>query len=323
MAVRAASRTSGRPLAMDRLSAQVQVGLDWQPLPSLLAHIHLLGRTDDRDALRGNAGIAEAYVEANVHPMQDRLRLRAGALFLPTSRENVDALWESPYTITSSALNSWFGEELRPIGVDATYTRGPVAAGATVFRGNDTCGALPVDRGWSLSDHWTVLGEHFPVAESYGSSVSAETDGRVGWSARAGWNGARFNVQATHIDNRSDGLEYGDLENWGTRFNIVAAEYATENWTVAGESGWGPSYVISEGFRFTADLDASYVLVSRRWDRARATVRVDSYRASTREQAITVAGFWSPRGSFRLGAEVVRAEDSTRAIVEVRYHFAR
>jgi len=323
LSLRAASSADERPLETDALSAQAQVGLDWWASPAFGAHVHLVGRTDDRDAVRGHAGIAEAWAEANFHPAADRVRLRGGAFFLPTSRENVDALWESPYTITSSALNSWFGEELRPVGIDATWTHQRASLGATLFRGNDTFGALPAVRGWSLSDHWTVLGERFPVDAEYFTSVSAENDGRAGWSARASWNGERLYLQATHIDNRGDGLDYGDLDNWGTRFSIVAAEYSTEEWTVAAESGWGPTFVFGDGQKFVTDIDASYVLISRRWDHARATVRYDDFGADARERALTLAAFWSPRGPFRLGGEVVRASDRYRVMLEVRYHFAR
>ena len=39
-------------------------------------------------------------------------------MFLPTSRENVDPLWQSPYTLTLSSLNTWIGEEVRLAGLD-------------------------------------------------------------------------------------------------------------------------------------------------------------------------------------------------------------
>jgi hypothetical protein len=324
--LRAGNEQEERPLQSEAVEAQVQVGLEWWASPKFGAHLHLLGRTDDREAIRGHVGIPEAYVEANFRPNEDRLRLRAGAFFLPTSRENVDSLWESPYAITSSALNSWMGEEFRPVGVDATWVRGRVSAGATVFRGNDTFGALPVDRNWSFSDHWTLLGEWFPVSsedaeESYYTSVSAETDGRLGWSARTSWNGQRFFVQATHIDNRSDGLEYGALENWGTRFDILAFEYATDVWTVAAESGWGPTFIVVDGQRFVTDIDASYLLVSRQWDRTRATVRLDTYKALERDYAVTVAAFFNVRSEVRLGAEMVTTDGEQRGLLEVRYRF--
>jgi hypothetical protein len=100
-------------------------------------------------------------------------------------------------------------------------------------------------------------------------------------------------VQVTHFDNRSDGLEYGELFNWGTRFNIVSAEYTTGDWAFAAENGWGPTFLIVEhAGRFTDDIQAGYALASRRFPRSRATVRVDSFSVDEeRENAVTFAWF--------------------------------
>lgn len=317
--LRGSSNAGSGPLKQEGLSAQVQLGLDWSPSPLVNTHVHLVGRDDDASR-RGNAGIAEAYAELNLRPNGDRLRIRGGAFFLPTTRENVDALWENPYAISSSALNSWLGEELRPIGIDASYFRKELFAGATLFRGNDTFGALPPVRGWTLDDHWTLLGEWVPVDPEYFTSVSAENDGRLGWSARGGWNGENFLVQLTHIDNRSDGEEYGHLFNWGTRFDLVSAEYSRGDWTVAAESGWGPTFLVVRGQRYANDLYAGYVMVSRSWPRVRATVRAESFSVDDLDtRAITVAAFWTAVPRVRLGAEVTAAGGDRRALVELRY----
>ena len=311
------------PLAQEPVSAQLQLGIDWTPTAIVSAHVHLLARDDDGGGRRGLVGVPEAYVEVNLRPGGDRLRLRGGAFFLPSSRENVDALWENGYTITSSALNSWLGEELRPVGVDASYFRNRFFGGATVFRGNDTFGAVPPVRGWRLDDRWTLLGEWVPVDAEYFTSLSAENDGRLGWSARGGWNGDRLMVQLTHIDNRSDGEEYGELFNWGTRFDVIAAEYIAGDWTAAAEWGWGPTFLIVEGNKFTNQLDAGYLLVSRRWSRARATVRVDTFRTDElRKQAVTLAGFWTALPRVRVGAEITALGGERRGLIEVRYRFS-
>ncbi|HEX6177271.1 MAG TPA: hypothetical protein VF057_02845, partial [Thermoanaerobaculia bacterium] len=222
----------------DSVSTQVQIGFDWQPSPGFRTHVHLLGRNDGDEARRGHAGIVQAFVEKYFIFPNDRFRIMAGAFFLPTSRENIDNLWETPYTMTSSALNTWLGEEFRPVGIDATYMRrtaraGVFTAGATLFAGNDTFGALPIDRGWAMHDRWTLLGEHFPSRRGIYTSVSAETDNRLGWSARGKWNNDRGAFQVTRIDNRSDALLYGELYNWATRFNIAGGDYTWGNWTVA------------------------------------------------------------------------------------------
>jgi hypothetical protein len=333
--LRAASAPESGPLESEPLEAQAQVGIDWIPSPMYGAHLHLLGRTDGEGTRRGTFGIVEAYAEANFVPGGDRVRLRGGAFFLPTSRENVDALWESAYTLTSSALNTWMGEELRPIGIDAAYSRGRGTFGATVYRGNDTFGTLPAVRGWRLSDHWITLGEwiaapdpEFPDDVDY-TSVSAENDGRLGWSARGAWSGRNFFVQLTHIDNRSDGREYGELYNWNTRFEIAAFEYTHDDWTVAAEYGWGPTFLIFEDpgepeQKFVDDLDAAYLLVSRWWPRGRVTLRGDWFAVDdAAEKALTAAFLWTPPGKWRPAVEVSAVEGGdARVLLEVRYAFS-
>ncbi len=319
--LRAANADDTGPLQHADLSAQLQLGVDYWASPAFGAHIHLLGRSDD-DGRRATAGVVEAYAEANFRPAEDRLRLRGGAFFLPTSRENVDALWENPYAITSSALNSWLGEELRPIGIDASYFHRRAFAGATVFRGNDTLGALPPARGWTLDDHWTLLGEWVPVDAENFTSVSAENDDRLGWSARGGWNGDPLFVQLTHFANRSDGTKHGELFDWGTRFSIASAEFRRGGWAAAAEYGWGPTFLIVFGTRYTEHLEAGYALVSRRWARSRATLRFDRFGDDGSDHAITLAYFWTGIPRVRLGGEVSAGDGTQRVLVEVRYVFS-
>ena len=323
--LRGASHTAGPPLGDTGGNAQLQLGIDWRPSMTLGTHVHLLARDDAEGSKHGRVGIVEAYAEAKLHPGRNRVHILAGAFFLPTSRENVDALWATPYTITPSALNSWLGEELRPIGVDVAYTwRNALTAGATVFRGNDTFGALPAARGWEMRDHWTVLGEHVPVDGTYFSSVSAENDDRLGWSYRARWNNQFANVQYTRIDNRGDALEYGDLFNWATRFDIASADLTMNDWTVAAESGWGRTVIEVFGERYPSDIRASYLLLSRRLGAFRATLRGDAFQtAAIHKHAATAALFWYPRGNVRAGVEAIDAGGQKRVMVELRYGFAR
>jgi hypothetical protein len=300
------------------VQAQVQLGIDWHSSSFLGAHAHLLARNDENGSHRGRAGVVEAWLDQSFVRGDHRLRLMEGAFFLPGSRENVDALWESPYTISSSSLNSWLGEELRPIGVDASYTlRRRWSLGATAFAGNDTFGALPAVRGWRLHDRWTLLGEHVPVDEEYYTSVSAETDHRLGWSARGRWKSDAASLQVVHIDNRSDALEHGELFNWFTRFNIVSADYTRGDWTFVAEGGAGYTDIIVEGERFRTDLGTMYVLASRRLAHGRASLRAEAFNGG---RAVTAAYFWSP-GKVRVGGEAVVGDVDQRVTLEVRYYF--
>ena len=327
--LRGASPPDTLPLKSDSVSTQLQLGIDWRPSLTLGGHLHLIARSENDDSKRGHAGVVEAYLHQTFVAGANRLHFTEGAFFLPTSRENVDELWETPYSITPSALNSWMGEEFRPIGVDAAYTRravlgGSVTGGATIFRGNDTFGALPESRGWAIRDHWTMLGEHLPVDGTYFSSVSAENDNRLGWSARARWNDEHATLQVSHIDNRSDAIEHGDLLDWETRFDIVGGDYTLNDWTVAAESGWGTTSVMFYGTAYPSDIRASYALVSRRFDSSRATLRVESFQNDTvRKHAVTASFFWTPIPKLRAGIEATKSGSDNRLMVELRYRFAR
>jgi hypothetical protein len=311
------------PLEAGGVSAQIQAGIDWSHSPTFLAHLHLLARTDDGESLHGHAGTPEAYVEAHVPAGASRVRLKAGAFFLPTSRENVDALWENAYAVSSSALNSWFGEEFRPIGLDVSWLGGGATVGATVFRGNDTFGALPLAPGWSLHDRWTVLGQKVEADEDLYASVSAESDDRLGWSARAGWSSDRLSVIFTHIDNRSKGAEVGDLDNWKTRFDVVGFDYKWRDWAVAGEAGWGPTEVFFPGGSSRSDIRAAYLLVSRRLPRGRATARFETFSDDeTPRQALTLAAFWTPVAKLTVGLELSVGGGEQRGLGDLRYRFS-
>ena len=102
-----------------------------------------LARHEQSGTVGKRAGIVQAYADLSI----SALRLRAGSFWLPTSRENVDPLWTSRYTITYSALNSWIGQEVRPLGADLQFSPNfYFTMGATAFRGNDTMGTLLASR---------------------------------------------------------------------------------------------------------------------------------------------------------------------------------
>ncbi|MEA2490370.1 MAG: hypothetical protein QOH21_2162 [Acidobacteriota bacterium] len=315
------------PLDDDALSVQLQLGLDWRPFAGFGTHLHLLARNDGDESRRGHVGVVEAYAEKNLNVGDDRVRIVAGAFFLPTSRENIDSLWETPYTLTASALNSWLGEEFRPIGVDVAYRHrtaasGTFTGGATLFGGNDTFGEILIGRGWAMHDRWTLLGEHVPTRPNHYTSISAETDHRLGWSARAKWNNDAGSIQLTRIDNRSDALQYGELFNWATRFNLAGADYTWGDWTVAGEGGWGTTAIVTARGRFSSEIAAGYVLVSRRVKKFRVTLRADEYQVrDDRENALTAALLWEARPRLRASIEGITAEGEKRMAVELRYRF--
>ena len=330
----------------DALSAQIQMGLDWSVGQHFGAHVHALARTDDGDTTdKGKVGLVEAYLEAKASLPVGRLRARGGAFFLPGSFENVDALWENPYTISSSALNTWIGEELRPVGLDVAYFVSGLTVGATLFEGNETLGALPTFRGWSLHDRWTLLGQRLRVDELDDTSVSAENDDRLGRSVRAGWSGRHFSAQYTWLDNEADGLRYGRLLNWGTELNVLGVGWSFGEWTLAAESGWGPTWfdvleriaggsepssaaypvephdhaAHDQAQHVTLHIDATYLLVSRRLPSGRVSFRFDTYDdGADVDEAYTVAYTRDLKHRLRWASEVLVAGSETRVQMQLR-----
>ena len=176
-------------------------------------------------------------------------------------------------------------------------------------------------KGWALRDHWALLGEHIPVNSRFFTSVSAETDNRLGWSARGRWNNDHATLQLTRIDNRADALRYGELFNWATRFNIIGGDYSWRGWTAVAENGWGTTAIQGRN-RFSFPIRAGYVMLSRRIGDWRASARAEEFEAGADEgHAFTGALMWEPKGKIRAGVEGITAKGQKRVAVELRYRF--
>ena len=135
-----------------------------QPLGDVFA-AHLEASTWDGDD-KNPIDLTEAYLEYKPYPRAGwRSRLRLGAFYPPLSLESRAAGWESPYTITPSAIGAWIAEEIRTIGLEGQFdwlgTRRGQAfdfqlTGA-VFGWNDPAGTMLADHGFALHDRQTTL----------------------------------------------------------------------------------------------------------------------------------------------------------------------
>ena len=98
-----------------------------------------------------------------------RTRIRLGSFFPPTSLEiEPDSpSWKPVRTLSSSAINSWIGEELRANGLELAFSRRGLMIGSphdfdftvAAIGANDPAGTLLAWRGWTFSDHITGLTE--------------------------------------------------------------------------------------------------------------------------------------------------------------------
>ena len=300
----------------NRLDAVANLGADWRPTKWLELHASGVARSDERD---DDAGLVEAYADLRKEFAFDEVRLRGGFFFLPTSKENRDDNWASPYTIHFSALNTWIGEEVRPLGLDLQYRHTTDAGhtltgGATAFRANDTMGTLLGWRGWWVGDRLSTWGDVVPLPalasladegpfwkqrDDGTTPFTSDLDGNTGWSARVRYGvPQRGNIQYTYVDNAGDrALHSSDSTSaeysWETHFHLLSAELGDpDRLIVAAEYLFGETYMGIETpanpNSVEAGFWATYLLVSGKRGRNRLSARYDLFATQEEDH--------SPRG---------------------------
>lgn len=320
----------GEQVAAEGGSAQAQLGLRWQPTLRLAAYAHVLGRSAD-EALGGDRfALVEGYVEGQFFARTaDELRLRLGAQLLPTSRANRDALWQSPWTVSFSAIDTWIGEEVRPVGLDARYLLRTAGGdewtlAAAPFGGNDSAGTLLAWRGWSLGDRLTGVGEvlALPPLGSLGDGFAGQRDdgtrptgrdldGRLGWHARIGWERpGRARLATAFYANRGDRELYRGEYAWATRFAIVSGELESGRWRLLGQALRGGTGMGRAGTPAWVEMDfaAADLMVAWQGERTTLAMRGDWFRTIDRDH--------SPRGERN-------DEDGTAWTVSLRQNLGR
>ncbi len=302
----------------DDFTALAHLGIDWNPTSWLGLHASGVARRDPEEFGGDAMGLVEAYMDVRKEIAFDEIRLRGGFFFLPTSKENKDDNWASPYTIHFSALNTWIGQEVRPLGLDLQYrhtTDGghTITGGATAFRANDTMGTLLAWRGWSVGDRLSTYGEVLPLPplgslefpdgpfwrqrDDGTTPFTEDLDGRTGYSARLRYGiPHRGNIQYTYLDNAGDRALYppesesGEY-SWETRFHLLGMEIGNpDDFVVAAEYMVGETYMgLTQFPNFVeAGFSAAYLLVSEKRGRNRWTARYELF--ATEEEDETPLG---------------------------------
>ena len=179
---------------------------------------------DSRDS-QGRLGIVEAFVEP-VLPNETQLRL--GLLIPPISLEHPSVGWNTLYTITPSAINSWVGEEIRTLAAEVTQnfklseqiSFKLLLAG---YSGNDPAGAILSWRGWALHDYQYKQGDRLRFQPDIPVSLSAngwntpskELDGRLGFYSKISYEREQSFLPLPMYSIKNDG--HNRTEKRGTR----------------------------------------------------------------------------------------------------------
>ena len=227
---------------------------------------------------------------------------RLGAFFPPVSMENSGVAWTSPYTLSSSAINSWVGEELKVFGGEAqlnyqTDSGDRIGVFAAGFGNNDTAGVLLAWRGWSLDDYSATINDSFPITPEVAQSglfpkqaastrPFAEIDGRPGFYAGVSLERPESGkLRAIYYDNRGNpGIVKNGQYAWHTRFASLSLkmDLAWETELIAqgmlGNTQMGN--VIGGQYTVDTSFRAESVLLSKKLGIHRLSVRYDNFGTS-------------------------------------------
>jgi len=264
-----------------------------------------LSAADDRHRA---VNVNEAWIAWTPLPSGPwKTRLRAGAFFPPTSIEiDYDSIgWTPVKTISSAAINSWIGEELRAKGIELTVTHRDREGGsphefgftAALYGGNDPAGTVIAWRGWSISDRITGLSEPLLLADlpvyrrtgpifrqSRTIHLFRELDGRAGyWLGGHYGYGERVEAAYLYYDNRADPLRVKDGQyGWTTRFHHASVEWHPHgDWEVSLQALRGMTLMGRNAVR--AEYASWFALVSHPFAGGTAALRYDRFHSGERD----------------------------------------
>ena len=287
-------------------------------------------------------GLTEACLQFRPYPRAGyRLRVKAGAFYAPISLENRSSGWESPYTVSYSAIDSWLAEEVRTIGAEATldwlgtHTGHDFDLGLTggVFGWNDGAGAALANGGFTLTDRQTVLWGRVgqpDVPPLHAAEPFREMDGNAGFY---GGMEARYLdrivLRFLRYDNDANPAAPDPVTHavaWNTQFNSAGVR-------VEGAHGWtgifqwlsGATYISPWGTDERWPFRARYVLLSKRCGSHTLSARydwfeVEGYRSGADDDgddgwqkghAFTVAYLYQPTTHWRFALEWLRVTSNS------------
>ena len=276
--------------------------------------------------------VTEAYLQVHPYPFGDwRPRLKLGAFYAPVSLENRADGWESPYTLSSSAMDSWVAQELRTIGAEfrlewlGTHSGHDfdVAAAVGVFGWNEAAGTALTNSGFTITDWQGSLFGRVGRPNGLTGAVDEyhQFDDRAGTYIGLDVHYLdRVTLEGLHYDNHVNvNAEDENLNSypWETRFDTAGLRAEDEEgWTAIVQWMAGETYVLPDEGLLEWDFVTRYLLVSRRLGVHTLSVRYDDFRISGEQaspqgdqagHAVTLAYRFEPDRHWRCTLEWVRA----------------
>jgi len=325
---------SGAQLGRARFALTASLGELWS------AHLDAYA-WDDKD--RSPVGVTEAYLQFRPYPRAGyRFRLKAGAFYPPISLENRAAGWESPYTLSYSAINTWLAVEVRTIGLEGqldwlgTRTGHDFDLGLTAgaFGWNEGAGVVLASDGFMLHDRQTpVFGRvGQPGAAPLGAvEPFQQFDGRTGVYAgvEVRWLD-RVVLRVLRYDNRADPTAMDFVSGaiaWQTRFNSAGLRVESgTGWTAILQWLDGETLIAPPGLQLVWPFRAQFALLSKRFGRQTLSARYDRFEVETNVpdgdgwqigHAFTAAWLFDADAHWRVALEWLRVRSDSYYRTEV------
>jgi hypothetical protein len=292
----------GKSDAKDGLSLS-ELALEWTPRFNFALGAVISAELQPQISDRPDLGEAYLKLQAPPSPM-GRLSGRIGLYYPPISLESTGVAWTHPDMISASALNSWVGEEVKVVGVEATlahdFADQQVSATAGVFGWNDTSATLLTFRGWALGSVKSPVRHEFElpplspfmsVRQGDETYTFRELDNRAGYYARLQWRPpAPVTVEALYYDNGGDGTSVDSDRQWSwdTRFlNLGVRGDMGERTRITAQAMSGVTLM---GYRYQGQrwidvaFHAAYLEASRAYGDDALTGRLDWF--DTRDRTL-------------------------------------
>ena len=291
-------QNDGSNLSLSQLALTYHV--DWEN--NLSMHLVTNAYIDD---INNGIGITEAYLKYRTVPNDAgyRYQFRAGFMYPKISLENIVTGWASPYSLNYSTMNTWLGEEVRHLGLEANMTKlgkfsndpYDLSLGLSLFNSNDPNGSMLTWHGWTQSSRQTFWNQKlaFPQipalspgqalqTQAHRSDPFIELDSKVGYHINGEWNlRGSVKVSLGYYDNRGDIdiVEDGQY-GWITNFS-----HAGIKWNIAKDltlitqymSGDTRMRVVNNFDVVAADFNNVYLLLSKTWGDYRLSGRIESF----------------------------------------------
>lgn len=286
----------GIGLSIGQVAVQYQAA--WEN--SISARIVMNGYNDDAAT---NAGLTEAFLQYKSIPTSQgwRYRAKAGLFYPKISLENIATAWSSPYTLNSSAINTWVGEELRHTGASLSIEKLGKFSGSThnfmidlsLFQNNDTAGAMLAWHGWTMSSRQTLLQEkltvqNFPARDGMLSAQAAHSDPFIELDHRWGthlvgqWHyGNKIKLNIGYYDNNAKrGLVEKGQYTWTTEFVHLGFQLKlNKNLSLISQYMKGSTLMTSPLLESVVDndYDSAFIMLNHRIKSHHFAVRVEHF----------------------------------------------